>query len=306
MNKKNYEEYNNITVAKTIGRYTDYYHQFHDFAFLDYYRALFSNLIRFSFFKVSPLFMRKIIYDDGKYFLASEKFRTNSRVYSYSTIDNYTSLYYLSEITGITDNVNNHFTIVVNNLPHEPAFFELPDYKPSKIPENRGEGPFNSEDHYHVNMASFMLLGKCFYFLKENNVYNNTRIIIVSDHGRDIGSPFPDNIILPNGKYLETYAALLMVKDFGSEFELARDNGFMTVADVPHIAAAGFVNNLINPFNGRELVMDKNNGAIITSSEAWEPEKMLKYRYDIKSSEWLHVKDNIFDPANWSLLNIEE
>jgi hypothetical protein len=50
MNNKNYEKYSNITAGNTSGHYTDYYHRFHDFAFLDYYKVLFSNLIRFSFF----------------------------------------------------------------------------------------------------------------------------------------------------------------------------------------------------------------------------------------------------------------
>jgi hypothetical protein len=226
--------------------------------------------------------------------------------YPISTINNYAYLYFLSDITDTVENGNNYFNIIVNDLTHNPALFEVPEYKPSRNLTNIGNGPFAAEKHYHVNMASFLLLAKWFDFLKENNVYNNTRIIIVSDHGRNIRSPFPNNIILPNGIDLENYAAFLMVKDFGAEFTLRTNNSFMTNADVPHLATEGIIKTLINPFTYKELATDKNHGVTITSSTIWDPEEMLKYKYDIKRDEWLHVKDNIFDPAKWNKITINE
>jgi hypothetical protein len=258
---------------------------------------LYSNLIRFSFFKASPLLLHDAVYDHGYYF---SDINFNPTSYSRPTIDNYSSLYYLPDITGITEKNENYATLFINNLTHEPAFMGVPDYKPSNNLTNRGKGPFANEDPYHAIMASFLLLAKWFDFLRENGVYDNTRIILVSDHGRNLHSPFPDNITLPNGHDLEYYTALLMVKDFDAEFALATDNSFMTNADVPHIAAAGIVQKLVNPFTGKELIVDKSNGVTITTSQIFSPQKALKYMYDIKRNEWLHVKDNIFDPANWS------
>jgi hypothetical protein len=308
MDNRLYDKFDNISAENIIGRYTDIYlNQFHDFSFKDYYKILYSNLIRFSFLKVSPLLFHRIIYDDGDYFIIFTNFRVDSSTYSNYTIDNYASLYYLSDITGITDENKNYSAIFFNNLTHEPAFMEAPDYKPSNNFENRGKGPFAGESHYHINMASFVLLAKWFDFLKESGVYDNTRIIIVSDHGAGL-HVFPKKTTLPNGHTLESYAALLMVKDFDAEFTLTVNNSFMTTADVPHIAAAGIVHNMINPFTGKELVIDKNNGVTITTSQAWVPKGTFRhgYEYDIKSNEWLHVKNNIFDPANWSPVTIEK
>ena len=303
MDDKLYDKFDNITAEHILGRYTDLYlSQHHDFNLRDYHKILYSYLIRFSFFKVSPLLFHKAIYDHGDYFFVL----SDLTAYSYTAIDSYASLYYLPDITGITDENKNYAIMFVNDLTHEAAFMETPDYKPSnKL--NKREGPFADVKDYHVNIASFLLLAKWFDFLKENGVYNNTRIIIVSDHGRNLSSPFPDNhIVLPNGDDLERYPALLMVKDFDAEFTLTTDNSFMTNADVPHIAAAGIVNNLINPFTGKELVVDKSNGVTITTSKIAGIKKMLKYRHNIKSNEWLYVKDNIFDPANWRSVTIEE
>ncbi len=44
----------------------------------------------------------------------------------------------------------------------------------------------NQIKHYQSNMASLTALGEWFDFLKENNCWDNTRIVIVSDHGTDI------------------------------------------------------------------------------------------------------------------------
>ena len=41
--------------------------------------------------------------------------------------------------------------------------------------------------HYHVNMAAYIEHGNWFDYLRENGVYDNTRIILVSDHGYGAG-----------------------------------------------------------------------------------------------------------------------
>jgi hypothetical protein len=303
MDNSLYDNINNLNAGNITGDYTNIYLKyFNDIEFYDYYKIFYFSFIRFSFLKISPLFLRNFIYDNGNYLLMLKDYKLNLTDYYYSpsTIAHYANLYFLPNITDTTENNTNYFNIIVNDLTHEPAFFNVPEYRPSKNITNTGNGLFAGEEHYHVNMASFLLLAKWFDFLKENDVYNNTRIIIVSDHGRDIRSPFPDNITLPNGYGLEFYTALLMVKDFDSEFTLETDNSFMTNADVPHIAVAGLVKDFKNPFTGKELFIDKNDGVTITTSLIWEPEKMFKYIYNIKPDEWLHVKDNIFDPANWT------
>jgi arylsulfatase A-like enzyme len=154
-------------------------------------------------------------------------------------------------------------------------------------------------------MASIMLLAHWFDFLKENDVYDNTRIIIVSDHGAYGIMPFPDSVILPdsNDLRLEAFNALLMVKDFDDEFELKTDNSFMTNADVPHIATEGLIQNLINPFTGKEMRIEKDGGVTITTNGIWEPYKLIQS--GIKPDEWLHVKDNIFESENWSKVIIK-
>ena len=87
--------------------------------------------------------------------------------------------------------------------------------------------------HYHANMASLIKLAEWFDFLRENDVYDNTRIILVSDHGYSLDQF--EELVLNTGKNktenIEWYYPLLLVKDFGSkEFSVSEE--FMTNADV--------------------------------------------------------------------------
>lgn len=85
-------------------------------------------------------------------------------------------------------------------------------------------------------------------FLRENNAFDNTRIIIVSDHGRGINIPLHDQNVA-------WYSALLMVKDFNSNCSFTTNNDFMTNADTLFIAKKDLPVSNINPFTDRKSVV---------------------------------------------------
>jgi YidC/Oxa1 family membrane protein insertase len=260
-----------------------------------------NNLIRFSLFKTAPLVFRLFIYDDGEW-LTTKNMNTKIKIkggLTTDTIDGYALLDILPKITEIKkEEQTNTFTMFYGHLPHSPAFLQAPDYIPAETVTNRGDGPFAQQDYYHVNIASFLLLGKWFSFLKENGVYHNTRIIIVADHGSS--GNYPPHISLPNGDSVSAYNPILMVKDFNAEGNLAIDNSFMTNADAPFLAIGDIINNPVNPFTHLPLQSDKAQGISIVTIGALGSHDHSKYQYRIGKDQWLHVKDNIFDPANWS------
>ena len=304
MDDSYYKEYNNIIADKSYDKFSGaYFSQFkNQIPTKDFNKILYYTLLRYSLFKISPYILHNIIYDNGKYLLLND-FKLDTS-YSYYTLDSYAFLYYLPDITSITDENENYFTFFMSELTCTAAFMEVPDYKPSLNLDYKGNGPFASEKSYHSMMSTFLLLGKWFNFFKENGIYDNTRIIIVSDHGRKIKSFYNDKNIMPDDDSLIKYNSLLLIKDFNVEFDLTTDNKFMTNADVPHIAADGLINTLINPFTGYKMLVEKSNGVTITSNDEFQHNKLLKG--SIKPNEWLHVKDNIFDPANWSKVTVKE
>jgi YidC/Oxa1 family membrane protein insertase len=303
-----FEDYPQINATNINGMFTKQWLDRNQIEIANAAKMIESNLIRFSFFRFVPLFLRNFVYDNGNW-LTSGRFTSikENKFDEISTynLDTYIALDILPDITMIDENQSNTYNVLYNDLTHQPFFLQVPNYFPSNIITDKGSGPFANEEHYHVNMAALLMLGKWFDFLKKNNVYNNTRIIIVSDHGWPFNIKFSDSIAIPrvnrdnHGTNLEAYAALLLVKDFNSNGALVINNSFMTNADVPLIALNGIVEDPINPWTGKILLSDKENGVTIVTSYAVETDKNITQN-NIRSDAWLHVHTNIYDPVNWT------
>ena len=291
-----FKDYPKINAQNTIGRYdASWLNKNNEKLEIDLIDTVKTYLIRFSFMKFAPMAARNIIYDRGKWLSVKPD------KYPRTLISNYISLDVLPDITLINDNNDNYYNLIINELPHEPhRYFQFPDYTLVNNVTNKGNGKFANDKNYHVNIASFILIGKWLDFLKENDVYDNTRIIIISDHGANLKSDIPDNIILPNGFCLEAYKSILMVKDFNEHGKLSINDSFMTSADVPLITLNGIIENPINPWTGNEIKYKKENGVNITTSGKYLTEDHKKNTFNIKPNEWLHVHTDIYDLNNWS------
>ena len=258
-----------------------------------------NNLIRFSFFKIAPLVLRSFIYDDGDWLATVDNFEIKGAL-AVDTIDDYSFLEALPKITAINSDSANTLAMVYVHLAHSAAFLQTPDYIPVETVTNKGSSEFAQKENYHVNIASFLLLGKWFSFLKANGAYHNTRIIIAADHGANGNPP---HMALPNGKMVSTYNPVFMVKDFDAQGALSIDNSFMTNADAPLFALQGIIDQPLNPFTRAPLKSGKEQGVDIVTIDAVSSHQHTKYQYRVRKNQWLHVKDNIFDAANWSAPN---
>jgi len=281
--------YPEIKAMNIQGNYTGIWLRSHpDLKIVSIPELLNDLLLRFSFLKISPSIFRVFIYDKSVWLKPGNP--SNNQL-SLNTLDCYTTLDFLPQLTKISDDSFNSYFSIVNDLPHDSVMLQYPDYIPSMEVTNQGNGPFAEENTYHVNIASLLLVGKWLKFLQEREVYDNTRIIIVSDHGRRVNSNYTGNITLPDGSRLSSFHALLLVKDFEANGELVTDNTFMTHGDVPLLAMNGLIENPVNPFSGNPIESKKENGVMVTTAGALQ--------FVISNDQWLYVKDNIFDPANW-------
>jgi hypothetical protein len=257
------------------------------------------RLIMFSLFKTAPLILRTFIYDRGDWLTVNNRDKKEDRnELTLKAIGNFAALDYLPELTNIDSHTPGNMVMIFNEITHDPVFLQPPDYVPVTTVTGIGDGIFSDNPHYHVNMAAFLLLGKWFDYLKENGVYDNTRIIVVSDHGFNVTTE-QNYFSLPDGNRLEKYTSLLLFKDFYDRGELNIDNTFMTQADVPLMALNGIINDPVNPFTGLSVINEKENGVFITTSDKFYHTKHGKYKFNITANEWLFVHDNIFDPDNW-------
>jgi hypothetical protein len=297
-----YSDYPNIYAEYLHGKFIEScLKKYPDTKLLDLAVVLKYKLMRFSFFRMSPFLFRKIIYDYGTW-MDMSRFTPGTEGVTISTMDNYSKLDALPEITKIDDAYVNTYTVIENDLTHEPAFFQAPDYTPSDPVTNFGSSPFADENQYHASMATLVLLGKWFDYLKQNKVYDNTRIIISSDHGFMSDTKLP-NFILPTGKPLSALNILLLVKDFSDGVAeetdgVKTDYTLMSHADVPYLAAKD-ITEAVNPFTQNSLFYNKDRGLTITTSDRAGAPDVTRYKWNLSPNAWLRVHDNIFDPNNW-------
>jgi hypothetical protein len=251
------------------------------------------NALWFSFLKTSPPFLRKLIYDDGWYWGSDEYVDSiNKFINSYAVVD------FLPKLTRY-DARQPQAILFTNETTHEWAMLQTPEYKPAERVTNTGNGEFSADGLYHADNAFYLRIGEWFEELKKNGVYDNTRIVIASDHGTNLDAKLPGEDIKIPGERRESYNPVLLFKDFDAHGKLETDNTFMTNADVPVLALDGIA-ELVNPFTGKSLTENPKDGGIyIATNHLPLAHQHNKTTFKIKDDEWILVKDSIFDAKNW-------
>ena len=292
-----YDSYPFINTKRTIRTYTDYWLKQHPEAADSSERSelLKRNFIWLSLLKTVPVVFRDSLYDKG-FWWNTKKTLGNLQ----DIVNNYSVLDYLPELTSTT-NKNSSFTILVNELTHEPNFLQYPDYTPVTNVTDKGNGKYSDDVHYHVNAAALKLLGEFFVYLKEQGVYDNTRIIITADHGAGMNTGIVENeesLNLPF--WIEAYHPLFLVKDFNAHGTLEYDYSFMTNADTPSIAIKDIDETAINPFTNKPIIQkDAKDKIYFPYVSTWSPDSHNKNTFAVDPDDWFSVHDNLFDIHNW-------
>ena len=238
----------------------------------------------FDFFRVCPVSLRGLLYDHGGWW---SSIKDKAKDKNSLAIKYYSALDYLPELSDVTDGAGSYMAID-NDLPHEPAWMQYPEYVLQSEITEKGENRFGEEAvfiHYHANAATLRMLGEWFAWMRANGVYDNTRIVIASDHGRHFRG---ENNTLDTDfdkSDLAAWNALLLYKDFGASGQIKTDSTFMTVADVPSLA-----------IRGKDDKEQKKGGMTVVTGLG---EASDHGRYSFNYTEKYRVKDNIFKAANW-------
>ena len=285
------------------------------------------NFFCFSLMKTMPLVIQNNLYEDGRYNRADvNSFQSQYNDYIAEGVnsifmDAYRVLENLATMTNITDDQTNTFLMMNNNSAHEPTMLQAPEYVPTDHVDNTQFYAENMELYtlngvtlkmenahqmtsYQVNMATMLQLGEWFDYLRENDVYDNTRIIIVSDHAYFTYQL--DALYKDTGHFafndLALLYPLLLVKDFGSD-EFTTSTEFMTQADVPTLAVDGLIENAVNPFTGKEINNDEKTSHDQYVIYSWDFDIAINNGTQFIPSKWYKVSDNIWDLNNWTLLD---
>lgn len=253
------------------------------------------NFMWYSMLKCLPTMFRDTIYNKGAYWSTNKDFNDIQDVLS-----NYAVLDLLPELTDFKSEKNT-YTYIVNELTHEPALLQAPDYVPSKNVISPERENTIDEAHYDVNMAAWLRISTWLDYLKQNNVYDNTRIIIVSDHGY----PVPNNRF--NGDFpgnASWFNSLLLVKDFNTHGELSTDNTFMTGADIPYLSTKDIITD--SKFSQASDIEKKQNGVVVVDLEAGTPGFHHTNTFKFQENGLYFIKDDITNPENWKSITVEQ
>lgn len=281
-----YDKYENVTAHITKGAYMSSASR----EMLEGYEGMQKrNFVCYSIFRTLPVSVRGLFYDKGRYVSASSDSDMNKEFWEvYPVLQN------LNNLTEIKES-GNTFLMMVNDTTHEDTSV-IPDYDivPISTPSKRQR---RSKRHYLVNAAALKHVGEWLDYMREQGVYDNTRIIICSDHGYPLGD-FPEMVF--DFMDLEAWNPVLMVKDFGATGFVTSDE-FMTLADIPTLTMQGVIENPVNPYTGNPINSDAKTteDVIITLSENWDTKKFRGITLDMTDAPLYKVHDNIFDVNNW-------
>ncbi|HCX99592.1 MAG TPA: hypothetical protein DG754_05575 [Bacteroidales bacterium] len=236
------------------------------------------------FFSV-PLALKSAVYNEGKWLFGS----SGKKSKSVSTSHKHQFLRLLPYISTAKEEKGN-FILLYSMVTHFPWNTVNDDGT-----LNRDVSP------YENGVWTIDQLIAWFDWMKQNGVYDNTRIVVVSDHGThwrrfdkeiEIDIPFRnygENTLPLN--YMLDLNPMLLVKDFGSQGSLREDWQFMSNADAIEMALCDTISN--------DFPQDSDR--ILPAFVSWWTKDMpssnafsLEHKYMVRKS--------IFDANNWTMV----
>lgn len=247
-----------------------------------WYTRLWENAL----FSSVPLFIKPGIYNDTKW-VVRERSNLNQ-----SELNEYNFVRALPLISN-TRNKRPNFIYIHSLYTHNPW---------SMINEQdefvRDVTPYECQRAFTYTFAEWI------DWMKENGVYDNTKIILVSDHGPswwhydgEITTTAPIEWTEEEKISLERFLhlnSLLMVKDFNNDFPMREDWRLMNIADVSAIA-----------FDEHDPTKaDSVSRTLPTFFTTWHNDLKTRSQYEIK--HWFEVTDNVYDLENWEAIGGNE
>lgn len=326
-----YDAYEDINAFQMGGVFNERFELFNA-AGIDYETRMNRNLFCYGVTKIMPYALQPFIYTNGNYCSLDLNYNnyegityvdhsirehTQTGIYE-QYISQYLALDSLSDIVEIRDTDENCFFMFTNGVTHDVCLLQEPEYLPSVNVDNTEFDLANADRftlngitihtdidrpeltyaNYECNMAACIMLGRWFDYLRENDLFDNTRIIIVADHGT-VQTEFENMYIEDLDFYAQSVNPILMVKDFGST-GFTTSYEFMTNADTPSLALQEIIDNPINPFTGNVINQDDKTGdQMIYLSDNWNANFFPGTQFDDPSAHWITVRENIFEDDNW-------
>lgn len=251
----------------------------------------------------TPYLLKEAIHEKGPW----EPFMGQSMN---TTFREWAQLQALEELSR-TDGVEPNWNYVHSLLPHDPYYLGencLPLREPFKVSDDevrrRGHRSLFSLQHAIAARCSLLRVADYFDFLQRAGVYDNTKIVIVSDHG--IVGPVEDRSsrAVAGGTTDAQYVAsrsVLLVKERNATGALKISEEFMPNAEMPRIVCEE-IGGCVNPYlDNRPIVADGRDDPFYVSDVPAAFSAQQPTKFTIREQRVLKGKDP-FDARGWAML----
>lgn len=285
-----FDPYPEINVNELVGKYSRAYAMEKGFDLMDNPdNKCRTNIRNFSVLEILFPFLREFFYQN----CYKEDF------FDQHIIDDISVLYYLPQLTDFSSDKPSYI-FLDNETPHSVELLNPPLY--DRLGIDDGTSSYETKQ-YHTNIAAYRNVANWLNYLRENNCYDNTRIIIVADHAIHIGIEEFKNT--ENKTHLpEKLNCILLFKDFNSNTPLKKNEEFMTNADTVYLATKDLPVSKKNPFTGNKLVQEKEGGVVIYDPNETPLDK-TRTMFEMNKDNVYHVNGDIRNPDNWIKVEVE-
>ncbi len=269
----------------------------------NFYKGLYANVKTIfmsmtSLFKLAPYSLRQFVYDGGDWSVISDDVSTPSATASGMF------LHYLPNTADVKA-TRPTFKFYHLMLTHEPFLYNPKTCMPALNNKDRSyisdytlktDREIPTGAHYATTLCAIRMLSKFLVWLKANNIYDNTKIILVSDHSE--GDDTISAAYLAKHHLVLNIASLLLVKDFNAKNKKIKVNKdiFTTNADVPAIAAEGLKGavELYGPNILKHPIKRKEIYTVRAESYSWSGYNLKTF----KGGRVFKIKNSVLDANN--------
>ena len=305
-----------IFVSKFWGEtYVDYWRKWAEdeqLAIDNKNNKLDSYILALALFRALPASLRPYIYDNGKWHGIAEQV---TAVSAEQIIKHLAPLQFMDRFSN-AKNKNNTFKIFYSYLSHQLWHLPKDSLIPVEDPCPRTDGQFILIDgilpeHMYTECHMMKFLVQFCEWLKKEGIYDNTRIIVVSDHcegdSKMLNSAFGvhEKGYTKYGKnkaYPGRPHALMLIKDFNSSGNLSISDAYVSTKDTPSFALMDLTkvehipdrSKLFKELSDSQRVRGHIEGA-------WNPQSHNKNTMIIDGHNI--ISGTMFKKENWGLKN---
>ncbi len=248
-------------------------------------------------FRCVPFSLKACVYDDGSWILFRKTYQFQH--IARKTLRTYGYLDLLPQLSSVMDK-GNTFKFIHTQLTHEP-FGVTADGSiiAGDFPDPRTKSFIDGTSAYYSARKFVDFLSNWVEWMKSNGVYDNTLVIVVSDHGNnanDTGIRLPPKLDNPADRAdLSVSHALMLVKPFGAHGAVRVDPRLVSNAD----SAAVLSHALGDRAAGNDPTEGANPGPRTLEYAALQSSWMDFLQNEKAAFNHYIVQNDMFDPQDW-------